>query len=111
MRSSRKAVRLIGGLILTASAVTTAAGAMADQSVASWVDDQGVTHFGNVQFAPDNAKLLQVADANRMDVPKNVPTDSATGPTWSVIEQAPKQNRKGWRAKGEGPQNGPVNRR
>ena len=105
MRSGHKAARLIGGLILTAVAAT---GAMAEESIASWVDDQGVTHFGNRQFAPDNAKMLEVADTNRMDIPKNVPADTSNGPTWSVIEQAPKQNKKGWRSKGDGPRYGPV---
>ncbi len=108
MRSSQKAVRLIGGLLLTAGVAT---GAMAEESVASWVDDQGVTHFGNPQFAPDSAKMLEVADTNRMDIPKNAPADTANGPTWSVIELAPKQNKKGWRGKGDGPRNGPISPR
>lgn len=81
------------------------------EEIASWTDAQGVTHFGNTQFAPASARTLNVKSANRMDVPASVPSSSGSGQTnWVVIDQAPKQNKKGWRAKGDGPRNGPIGR-
>ena len=98
--------RLPAGLILL---LGFGSGTALGEEVARWVDDQGVTHFGNTQFAPEDASLLKVKPANGMDVPLNLSSKPAVGgPTWTVIDKAPKQNKKGWRSKGEGPQNGPV---
>lgn len=100
--------RLPAGLILLAG-LGLGSGAALGEEIARWVDDQGVTHFGNTQFAPVDASLLKVKPANGMDVPLNVSSKPAvSGPTWTRIDKAPKQNKKGWRSKGEGPQNGPV---
>lgn len=113
MRSSNKSEKPAAGLILIAAfstLMTFSTGAAADESVASWVDDQGLTHFGNTQLAPDDATTFKVAVTNSMDVPKNVPSlNKGTGPIWTVIEQPPKQNKKGWRNKGDRPRNGYIN--
>lgn len=82
----------------------------AGETVARWVDADGTTHYGNVQFAPTHAELEVVKPANSMDAPKVQPASSAsTGPTWSLITLPPKQNPKGWRSKGDGVENGPIN--
>lgn len=81
----------------------------ADQKVAKWVDSNGVTHFGDVQFAPATAVQLDLAPTNGMSVPANVPASGyRSGPVWTVIDQAPKQNRIGWRSSGQAPKSGPI---
>lgn len=94
-------------LILTT--LLPAAHAAAGETVARWVDADGITHYGNAQFAPTHAELEVVQPANAMDAPTVRPASSAsTGPTWSLIPLPPKQNPKGWRTKGEGVRNGPI---
>ena len=81
----------------------------AENKVVMWTDAAGVTHFGDAQFAPAKATEVDVAPANGMTAPDNTPTSGhSSGPVWTVIDQAPKQNRIGWRAKSEGPKNGPI---
>jgi hypothetical protein len=82
--------------------LTSTAGA---ETVARWVDENGVTHFGNPQFAPAHADSVHVREANGMDKPE-APTrltnpEARTGPATSVITVPPKQNKKGWRPRGE----------
>jgi hypothetical protein len=82
----------------------------ADESIVRWVDAEGVTHYGNAQLAPANATAVSLAPANGMVAPTGgVSTQSrSSGPVWTVIDRQPKQNRIGWRTKGEGPNSGPV---
>ena len=97
---------------LMAATGVVSANASADETVARWVDEDGVTHFGSPQFAPSTATSVRVAPTNGMDAPENTATvqSSASRPVWTVIGQAEKQNRIGWRAKGQKPQSGPVAR-
>jgi hypothetical protein len=86
-----------------------AASGMADDSVARWVDSNGVTHFGSPQFAPADAARVPVNPANGMAAPAQVPaTSGSSGTVWTVIDLPPRQNRVGWRSKGDGPNNGPI---
>jgi hypothetical protein len=78
-------------------------------NITRWVDDQGVTHFGDASLAPAEATEVQVAATNGMDKPSGIASSSRhNGPVWTVIDQAPKQNKRGWRAKGVGPRSGPI---
>jgi len=76
--------------------------AFAGESVSRWVDENGVTHFSNGQFAPANAEEITVGAANGMDVPAVAPSArQSSGPTWSKISMPAKQNPKGWRPRRE----------
>jgi hypothetical protein len=80
-----------------------------DNNIVRWVDDQGVTHFGDARIGPAEATEVQVAATNGMDKPSGVASSSKrNGPVWTVIDQAPKQNKNGWRSKGAGPRSGPI---
>lgn len=97
-------------LILTAA--LSGAQTAAAETIARWVDAEGVIHFGDVLLAPPHAELKEVGPANAMDPPQTQPTSrSAGGPTWSLIDLPPKQNPKGWRSKGEGARHGPISHR
>lgn len=100
------------GLVLGTAAIFGISSSPASaEEIARWVDAQGVTHFGNTQFAPETASRVNIKSANRMDVPQNnLASSNSSGPTWTVIARAPKQNKKGWRGKGDGPHNGPIAR-
>ena len=104
---------LSGSLILGAAAtLSIVSSPVSAEEIARWVDDQGVTHFGDTQFAPENASMVNIKSANRMDVPPNtLASSNSDGPTWTVIDRAPKQNKKGWRGKGDGPNHGPYSPR
>ena len=95
-------------LALCLMAVVGTAHAANNDQVVSWVDSDGVTHFGDPSFAPSGATEVAVAPANGMDVPTVVPGNNSRGAVWTVIEQAPKQNKVGWRSKGQRPPNGHI---
>lgn len=67
--------------------------------IARWVDADGVTHFGNPQFAPDQAVPVQVTPANRMDVPESLPASATRrgGPSVVVLEKEANRQTRGWR--------------
>jgi hypothetical protein len=74
----------------------------AQERVSMWVDEDGVTHFSNRQFAPPEAQEITVSPANGMVKPEGpAPSSSSGGPNWSKITLPPKQNPKGWRSRGE----------
>ncbi|MCZ6460202.1 MAG: DUF4124 domain-containing protein [Gammaproteobacteria bacterium] len=57
-------------LYLVATIGITFAGSAAAGGIARWVDENGVTHFGNPQFAPaGEGSLIEIAAINIMDVP------------------------------------------
>jgi len=75
----------------------------AAETVARWVDADGITHFGDAQLAPSHAELEIIEATNGMEAPEiRSSGTAATGPTWSLIPLPPKKNPKGWRGKGEG---------
>jgi hypothetical protein len=80
----------------------------ADDKIARWTDEDGITHFSDVQFAPASAARVDVTPTNGMTAPTDVPTSTSTGPVWTVIDQAPRQNKVGWRSKSQGPRSGHI---
>lgn len=66
--------------------------------IATWVDDAGVTHFGNPQFAPSDARPVEVQPANGMVVPEGPRHSSrSSGPATVVLEKRPNREMVGWR--------------
>jgi hypothetical protein len=62
-------------LILVALALLGCAGRVTAQqaqtgNIAHWVDENGVSHFGNPQFAPAQHTRLRVGPTNSMDRPR-----------------------------------------
>ncbi len=82
-----------GALWLTSSA--------AADEIVRWVDENGVTHFGNAQFAPQGAgERVEIQDANGMDVPNlNIlnRTPEHRELNGVVVERAHIKNPRGWR--------------
>ncbi len=73
---------------------------VAATEVATWVDEHGVTHFGNAQFAPPGAAAsVEVPPANGMDVVKTRRTsdDRGRGPAVSVLKRSRLENPRGFR--------------
>ena len=55
--------------LMAFGALISASSAAADEIV-RWVDENGVTHFGNAQFAPQGeGERVEVQRANGMDAP------------------------------------------
>ena len=74
------------------------------ETVSRWVDENGVTHFGNPQFAPASADAVTIKPTNGMDKVTPAATSNSaarTGPATAVIRMAPKRNKKGWRSRNE----------
>ena len=69
--------------------------------VVKWVDANGVTHFGNAQFAPEEgAEQVELQEANAMDAPdtgvlRHKP--SARPLNGVVVERQQVKNPRGWR--------------
>ena len=81
--------------------------AIADE-VVRWVDENGVTHFGNPQFAPaGEGQAVRVAPANGMDVPDTgvLGRQSASkNMNMTVLERPTMENPRGWRGYSARPQ-------
>jgi len=68
--------------------------------VATWVDKNGVTHFGNPQFAPPGeAETVAVKPANGMDVvaTNDSSRSSSSGPNVSILKRTRFENPRGFR--------------
>ena len=66
--------------------------------IATWVDADGVTHFGNPQFAPDDARAVEVRPANGMVVPQTPHArPQQGGPSVVVLDKEPNRELVGWR--------------
>ncbi len=69
--------------------------------VVKWVDENGVTHFGNAQFAPPGSgEAVRIEHANGMDVPdvgvlNNRPKRNRINAT--VLQRPKLENPRGWR--------------
>jgi hypothetical protein len=85
--------------MLSLAAAGQANAETSNSGIATWVDENGVTHFGNSQFAPANASTVAVAPANGMDVPAAVPSSSSDAgkPSMVAIRKTPNRQTKGWR--------------
>ena len=98
-------------LILLACSTLFVTGSAAADEVVKWVDADGVTHFGNAQFAPrEGAERVDLKEANGMDAPNLMILERA--PEYRqlngvVVERAHVKNPRGWR----GYFNRPVERR
>ncbi|MCZ6853614.1 MAG: hypothetical protein O7G86_06825 [Gammaproteobacteria bacterium] len=87
-------------LLLGAGALVFTAFSMGGQAedIARWVDEEGVTHFGNPQFAPgdaDTVTLVDVQPTNGMVVPSVVAETHQRGRV-VVIKKKGKSNPRGW---------------
>ncbi len=69
--------------------------------VVKWVDANGVTHFGNAQFAPrEGAERIELQEANGMDVPDLRVLDRTQTPrelNGVVVKRQQTKNPRGWR--------------
>lgn len=103
-RADRHWIRTMGPLLIAVFA-SAAQGA----EVLRWVDEKGVTHFGDPQLAPLKADTepVHIAPANGM-VPAVAPHLSTTGDGLRVVtlKLEGKRNKKGWRARGDSPYTG-----
>ena len=86
---------------LTLMALTFAIVSQANAAeIAKWVDEHGVTHFGNPQFAPaTQSEKVEVQPANAMDAPDTSVLSQRTRVSHKVvtIKKAAKKNKRGWR--------------
>ena len=90
---SRSLLLGAGTLVFAAFSMNSSA-----EAIARWVDDEGVTHFGNPQFAPgdpDEVMLVDVQPANAMVVPQYT-AESSGRPRIVVIKKKGKSNPRGW---------------
>lgn len=94
MTAQLKATMTLLVLISATSAVADA------EPIARWVDEDGITHFGDRQFAPSTAETIEISRPNGMAVPETSGVGSSNGPRWTKLTLPPKQNRKGWRSRG-----------
>ena len=68
--------------------------------VVKWVDEDGVTHFGNPQFAPPaEGETVSLQPANGMAVPdtSRLPAAKRSGRQVVTLKKPEKKNRRGWR--------------
>jgi hypothetical protein len=90
--------RGLRGLIGAAAfAALSFASAAHGDAVVRWVDANGVTHFGNPQFAPPDAAPVDLEPANGMDVPEYVENSRGDGPNVVTLKYKTVENKRGWR--------------
>jgi len=83
-------------LFIVAAAIAGAFPAIAGE-VVRWVDENGVTHFGEPQFAPAEHTPVDIAPANGM-VPARYSGGAADrGPTFIHLERPRMENKRGFR--------------
>lgn len=100
-------------LVIGLSALTSSVHANTN-SVVTWVDDDGVTHFGNPQFAPSSgANEVQLQRANGMQVPKGAESISVRkgGSRVVTLNKAARKNKRGFRGYNARPKNRSRSRR
>jgi hypothetical protein len=89
-------VAVLAGLLVLL--VSLLAGSAEAGDVVTWVDDEGVTHFGNARLAPHTARRVDVAPANGMDEPEAPARPaSSRGPAFILIEREANREPIGWR--------------
>lgn len=86
------------GIAIAAMLITTSSLAT-EPAIARWVDAEGVTHFGNPQFAPPQShSTVAVEPTNTMAVPPRLKSDPArTGPTVFTLDRSKFKNKRGFR--------------
>ncbi len=65
----------------------------ADTQIHTWVDENGVRHFTEEQFAVRGAEVVELSEANGMDKPTGVPADDRSGPKAVTLQRKSKVNR------------------
>jgi len=65
--------------------------------VVRWVDEDGVTHFGQPQFAPAEHTPVEIAPANGMEPARYTGHDSADGPSVITLDRTHFENKRGFR--------------
>lgn len=89
-------VRQLFCLLIVAAASAAALPAIGAE-VVRWVDADGVTHFGERQFAPSEHTPVDIAPANGM-VPAQYPGGrTESGPTVIHLERPSMENKRGFR--------------
>ena len=98
-------MRSIKPIILTALLLSITATTAGADTIARWVDAEGVTHFGDGQFAPAHAETVKIQPANGMVKPEMPATLANTrsrgSPAWRMLSLPGKQNAKGRRSRNE----------
>ena len=97
------AIRLL--LRSTSLLVLAAAGALGSQicsaDVVSWVDEKGITQFGDPQLAPHSADVtaVEILPTNSMEPARAASgIRRGAGPTIVKLGLPEKRNKKGWRS-------------
>ena len=89
-------VAVLGGLLVLLFSLL--AGSAEASDIVTWVDDEGVTHFGNARLAPAAARRVEVAPANGMATPATPPSRATDGgPAMILIERTANRETIGWR--------------
>lgn len=92
--------RALSNLLLILIAGSGSAALQARSDIATWIDDDGVTHFGNPQFAPPNSHtVVTVHPANTM-VATQAPAhtgNTASGPRVVTLNRGKQKNKRGFR--------------
>ena len=69
--------------------------------ISKWVDENGVTHFGNAQFAPaGGGETVAIEPANGMDVPDMAilkKREQSRSVNVRVLQRGKMKNPRGWR--------------
>jgi len=83
----------VAAMLITASSFAT------EPAIARWVDADGVTHFGNPQFAPPQShSTVAVNPTNTMAVPAKVVRDpDGAGPAVFTLDRSKFTNKRGFR--------------
>lgn len=88
-------------LLLLALAGASSVLPVSADEVVRWVDEDGVTHFGNAQFAPSGeGEPVKLPPANGMDVPDTRGLKRRDAPTrmnMFVLDRPKFDNPRGWR--------------
>jgi hypothetical protein len=95
-------IRLTLLLFISLSSAAT----LADSNIVKWVDDQGVTHFGNRQFAPpERHDAVTVKAVNGMAVPESTGASGSygSGPRVITLARSKLKNKRGFRGYGSRP--------
>ena len=89
----RKKALIAASVLCVVAWVTAATG----KEVRMWVDENGVTHFTDEQFAPHEAEAVELKKANGMDVPDTSVLDDGSGAANVVKLGQRADQRRGWR--------------
>lgn len=90
----RQVCCLVFGLVLASASFN-----VLGSEIARWVDADGITHFGNPQFAPPQAyEAVYVEPTNGMTAPQAPVTRiTSTGPAVVTLERPRMRNKAGFR--------------